>query len=372
MNITDIASKLKPINIDPKMILLDTKNPRFAGEDFPIAKDADPIDEKLQDRMRKFIVDRFSVQDIIDSVEKIGFFKLDRIVVTEYKSPGTKSARKKQKDDKHYIVLEGNRRVAAIKTLLQSYDKKEIALTKEVLQTLNKIEALYLDIKDEKEHQQATWFLQGIRHVSGIRDWGPYQQAELIHTLTTEQKMNFTDAGKAIGAGRKRAANMLRAYKGLKQMESDPTYGDKAKPDLFSHFEQAYVKTPVRDWLGWDESQLKYSNANALQKFYKWVTEDNPDIGQKKIQAQEVRDQLSKVLQSENARNKFTSEDVNLEKAYGMACAEDAPITNISDIVQQSIKNITKIPWTYKPTEEDIKLMQQLIETIKEYLDKLK
>ena len=48
MKITELASKLKPIEILSKQIILDTKNPRFAGEDIQIAKGADPIDGKLQ------------------------------------------------------------------------------------------------------------------------------------------------------------------------------------------------------------------------------------------------------------------------------------------------------------------------------------
>ena len=80
---------------------------------------------------------------------------------------------------------------------------------------------------------------------------------------------------------------MLRAYKGLKQMEADSIYGDKASPDLFSHFEQAWVKNPLRDWLSWNEGNSRYDNQTNLQLFYQWITEDNPETGQGKLKAQQ-------------------------------------------------------------------------------------
>ena len=128
---------------------------------------------------------------------------------------------------------------------------------------------------------------------SGIRDWGPYQQAELVDRLINEHNMSFSDAGKAVGAGKRKTGQMLRAYKGLQQMQQDDTYGDKASPDLFSHFEQAWVKAPLREWLDWNEKEYKYDNANALHLFYQWITEDNQDSRQPKLKAHEVRDKIS-------------------------------------------------------------------------------
>ncbi len=287
MDILSFAKQLVATKINPDMIYLDIKNPRFAGEkDLNIDPKANPLDEKLQEIIRKFILEKHELMSLVDSIRRVGFLCMDRIVVKEYSGK--------------YIVLEGNRRVAAIKTLLALEEQRQVMLAAEVKDTIKEIEALVLKL-DDNEYDQATWFLQGIRHISGVRGWGPFQQAELINTLI-KSGMNFTDAGEAIGAGRKRTAQMLRAYKGLMQMKENPDYGDKWNPDLFSHFEQAWAKQDVRSWLDWDHTAGVYKNDNNLLLFYKWITEGIDKVEQKKIKAEEIREKLPYVLACDTSR----------------------------------------------------------------------
>ncbi|MCE5319464.1 MAG: hypothetical protein LLG04_19120, partial [Parachlamydia sp.] len=182
--------------------------------------------------------------------------------------------------------------------------------------------------------------------------------------------MGFAEAGKAVGAGRRKTGQMLRAYKGLKQMEGDPIFGDKANPELFSHFEQAWVKAPIREWLSWDESSMEFKNLNTFQLFCKWITEDNAETKQKKLTAQEVRDKLSLVITSEEAKKKLIQDEVNLDTAYGMAMLDKEGFTGWHSAIKNATTHIAKIPWTYTVTEEDKNLLNQLLETITKFLSK--
>lgn len=355
MDITHIASSLKPLQVPLEALYLDLENPRFVGnKKFVIAANADPLDAKIQEKVRKGIYAEFGINDIMDSIEQVGFLQMDRMVVRKYL-------------ENKYIVIEGNRRLAALKTLKDAEEKKEINLQEHILNSITEIEVLLLDLPDDN-YREATWFLQGIRHISGIKDWGPYQQAELVNTLMNEQNMNFEKAGKAVGAGRKKAGQMLRAYKGLKQMEQDPIYGDKSTPELFSHFEQAWVKNPVRVWLDWNEGNLCYDNFNNLQLFYQWITEGIPDKGQKPIIAQEVRDKLSKIIDCEDAKKKFIGGEVNLDMAYGIALFEDEGYKNWHASVKGAVEHINNIPWNYKLTGEDVELMEKLVKIATDFL----
>lgn len=354
MDISKIAASLKPLEVSLDDLYLDIHNPRFIGKDFKVAKSADPLDMKAQERVRKFLVDSFGVDDIIDSIQEVGFLKMDRMVIRPY-------------NDK-FIVIEGNRRLSALKTLRGLEDKREVVLPDHVKATIDKIEVLQLDAANG-DYQNATWFLQGVRHISGIRDWGAYQQARLVELLMTEYGMSFTDAGKAVGAGRRRAAQMLRGYKGLKQMETDPTFGGKANPDLFSHFEQAWVKAPLRDWLGWDENEMRFTNANALSYFYQWITEENTDTGQKKLTAQQVRDVLPLVISSDEARERFTSNLLTLDAAHGIALVDKQGYKDWHTPIRNAIKLINSIPWAYAVTEEDTALLQDLLNTVKKFAE---
>jgi len=355
MDITQIASALKPLKVPLESLYLDIENPRFVGnKKFIIAPGSDPLDMKLQEKIRKTIFEEFGINDLMDSIEQVGFLQMDRMVVRKH-------------IEERYIVVEGNRRLAALKTLKAAEDKKEINLLDHIRDSIEHIEVLLLDLPDGN-YKEITWFLQGIRHISGIKDWGPYQQAELVNTLMNEQNMNFEKAGKAVGAGRKKAGQMLRAYKGLKQMEQDQIYGDKASAELFSHFEQAWVKNPLRMWLDWNEEEVLYKNFNNLQLFYQWITEGIPEKNQKPITAQEVRDKLSKIIDCEDAKKKFIGGEVNLDMAYGMALFEDEGYKNWHASVRGAIEHIENIPWTYKLTEEDMKIMESLVKIATEFL----
>lgn len=354
MELLKIGNSLTQIEVSSEQLFLDLRNPRFVGEDFPIAKKADPTGPKLQERIRNFIYKNFNVQDLIESIIQVGFLKMDRIVVTKH-------------GEGQYIVIEGNRRTAAIKTLLKSHENKEITLSGEILDSIKNIEVLLLNC-DAKDIRYATWFLQGIRHISGIKNWGPYQQAELVNTLMQEENMSFTNAGKAIGAGARKAAQMYRAYRGLKQMEKDDEFAVEAKADLFSHFEQAYIKIPIRNWLDWDESELKYRDKNNLKLFYKWITSGNDHEGQGKVKAVDVRSLLPLVIKNKEARNAFLDGDVTLEMAHGVALVSEGEYSNWHPAIKSATAQIDKIPWSYKITEKDNQLLDKLITTIEKFI----
>lgn len=353
MDLLKIGNSLAQIDVSPEQLFLDIANPRFVGEDFVIAKNADPTDLRLQERIRTFIFKHFNVQDLVESIMQVGFLKMDRIVVTKH-------------TDGQYIVIEGNRRTAAIKTLLKSNEDKETILSDEVLGSLTNIEVLLLDC-EPKDIRYATWFLQGVRHISGIKNWGPYQQAELVNTLMQEENMSFTNAGKAIGAGARKAAQMYRAYRGLKQMEKDEEFAADAKSDLFSHFEQAYTKMPIRDWLDWDESELKYRDKNNLKLFYQWITSGNDHDDQGKIKAVDVRGLLPLVIKNEEARKAFLSSEVTLEMAHGVALVSEGEYSNWHPAIKSAIAQIKKIPWSYEMSDKDGALLDELITTIENF-----
>jgi hypothetical protein len=172
--------------------------------------------------------------------------------------------------------------------------------------------------------------------------------------------------------GRKKAGQMLRAYKGLKQMEYDSDYGKNASPDLFSHFEQAYVKAPIREWLEWDEETAEYKNKNHLKLFYRWITDGIPEIDQRAFKAQEVRDRLPEVLANDETRRMLVEERASLESVYGIASFIKGGYSNWHYSITNAIEAMEKIPWRYELTEDDKNLLDKLNEIINEFLAKYK
>lgn len=352
-----IAQSLTPIDVAPANLLLDPENPRFVGDQrIKLADKAEAKDPRVQETLRLAMVEHFGGAELVESIERVGFLKMDRLVV-----------RPLAEGSKKYVVIEGNRRLSAIKTLLAKEERRQVVLQDHVRASLVKVEALLLDC-DGDLYQDATWFLQGLRHISGVVNWGPYQQAELVSRLTEQRGVDFTTAGDSIGVGRRKAGQMLRAYKGLKQMEENAEFGAKARPELFSHFEQAWVKQPLREWLSWDEGASRFTDEDHLQWFYTWITDGIPDAQQKPFGAQEVRDKLSKVISSEDARKRLLAGDCNLDTCYGVALQSEGEFSAWQISVDETLKQLDKISWKYVLTDEDVALLTRLGDELKSLL----
>jgi hypothetical protein len=89
-----------------------------------------------------------------------------------------------------------------------------------------------------------------------------------------------------------------------------------ATPDLFSHFEQAYVRAPIRDWLGWDKENSKFMNSEGLKLFYNWIVNDDLSIPREKLKSRDIRDKLPLVLENEETRELMLSDEVSIDEAY--------------------------------------------------------
>ena len=284
------------VNIDD--IYLDTKNPRFFGEkDFSLFDEDNIFDLKNQEIIRQYIVRKYGAMEIIESVLEVGFIPVDLVVL-------------EQVDDK-FVVIEGNRRVAALKTIIGNVKRKEIELEEEKLKSISNFEALKI-VNNKKNNDLKKWILQGIRHVSGVRGWGPYQQSMLINELYYSHSMTFKDIGKTIGIHYNRVSTMLRAYQALQQMKDDEKYKLKMDVSLFSYFEQAYIKKQIRDWLGWDDDKKQYTNKDNLYKFYELITNKSTSFV---LMSKHIRDDLPKIIDDASTFNLLIQQKITIEEA---------------------------------------------------------
>lgn len=171
-----LAPKLRPIMIDPGKLLLDPNNPRFVtSHEEHVSSDrlADPaVISATSDKMKQ---ERFHIDEIIQSILSNGWQPVDAIFVREYR------------DTKSYLVLEGNRRVAAIQRLLAS--EQTPPPLREVLSQIEVLE-VYGEASPE-EYDKKVAYLLGVRHHGALKKWSPFAQARNIFKTYQE----FSNAG---------------------------------------------------------------------------------------------------------------------------------------------------------------------------------
>ncbi len=340
--------QLPEITLPAENIFLDIFNPRFSGEIKSPKFDDDTKynDPKAQELTRRFLIAKHGAGTLADSITRVGFLKIDRVIVRKITSDV-------------YVVVEGNRRLAAVKTILGDVRRKVITLPKLILDSLLKVEVLELKVAGDSSIKAAS-FLQGIRHISGVRDWGPYQQGKLIHTLVEDEGLNYSEAALSVGLSPSRVAALLRGYYGLRQMQNDTSFGAYADVSLFSHFEQAHLKIPVRKWLDWDDKKKEYINVNALEFFYSRIISTSEKPAQELLKARNIRDLLPAVLENEKAKLAYLNNNSSLEDAYGTTQPDEGTVAPFLKIAVRFMSQFEGDDSAQKITDEERAIIEQV------------
>lgn len=301
----NLPALLAPVRVRLDQLLLDANNPRFSelGEDLNPIPENRFADEKVQaNTMERMKDDIFDVSELKDTIKTIGFLPMDRLVVRRWKGPT--SAEEK------YVVIEGNRRLTALKWLINLHDVGKETFSPEQIDNFTNLECLLLN--EELAPPSATLILPGLRHVSGIKQWGAYQKAKAVHALR-QSGLSPQDAAQSLGLSTKAANSAYKCFLALEQMKKDDEFAEKAEPKMYSYFEEVFRRLNVRAWLEWSDEQGGFLNEDRLKEFYSWIT-PGEDGSSKLPEAKSVRD-LSSIISDENAMNILRSTDGSLPRA---------------------------------------------------------
>lgn len=304
-----LTASLAPIHVDLDQLLLDANNPRFSelGEGLNSILETRFAEEKVQastkDKMKSAI---FDVSELKDTIKTVGFLPMDRIVVRAWKGKATD-------DIERYVVIEGNRRVTALKWLIDLHENGKETFSEEQLANFTKLDALLLD--EAIAPESASLILPGLRHVSGIKEWGPYQKAKAVHALR-KAGLSPQEAAQSLGLSTRAANTSYRCFLALEQMKSDEEFGEYAIPKMYSYFEEAFKRPDVKTWLDWDDTAERFVNEEHIKEFYGWMIPhpDEEDGSPKLPEAKSVRE-LGTIIKDEQALNVFRSADGSLTRA---------------------------------------------------------
>jgi hypothetical protein len=307
---SSLSSLLKPIQVNLDDLLLDPNNPRFAelGQEVETIPEARFGDAKVQrNAMEAMKLPKFDVAELRETIKTIGFLPMDRIVVREWRSGPPKNGK--------FVVVEGNRRVTALKWLLDLQEEGKESLTPEQVANFTKLEVLVLD--DLNAPPSSKLVLPGLRHVSGIKEWGAYQKARAVYILR-EPGLTAQEVAQSLGLSTIEANRLWRAYLALEQMRHDEEYADKAHPKLYSYFEEVLKRPAVKNWLGWKDEERRFVNEERVREFYGWMVGETDDDGEKtppKLrEAKSVRE-LAEIIDDAAAMIGFRATDGDLTKA---------------------------------------------------------
>ncbi len=215
----------------------------------------------VQDATVRLLKDnsKYNLEELRTSILANGYIPLERIVVTPY-----------QYEEGHFLVIEGNRRVASLKTLLQDNDDGVLTLSGGQIEQFSNIPVAVLN-PEEEGLLSAHHVIMGIRHISGPQEWGAYQQAFLIKQLVDDEGKDFDDIANHMNISPYETRRRYRAIKALVTMQDDEIYSSLAKPQFYRFFHELVSITNVREFFSWDHENTRFTDNERARLFFEMI-----------------------------------------------------------------------------------------------------
>lgn len=214
-------------------LLLDPLNPRLA--EFGIAPSASQPD------LLKTLWDEMAVAEVAMSIAYSGYFQHEPLFVEE---------------DSHnkYVVVEGNRRLAAVQLLLDADLRRKLKATD--LPEINSaakqnLQHLPCIVTTRKE----IWRYLGFKHVNGPATWGSYAKAQYVAHVHNDYRVPLGDIAAQIGDYNSTVQRMYRGLMIVEQAEKSKVFNraDVGKSKFYFNYIYTGMSYPgISKFLGID------------------------------------------------------------------------------------------------------------------------
>lgn len=290
--------------ISPTELHFDYRNPRIA--------EFLPTDRTPEKDIIKILWNVMGVEEIVLSIKASGFFTNEPLIAIR---EGGKN-----------IVLEGNRRLAAVKCITDpsiadfiGVNKNTLSISEDFRTTLDALPVIF--VTDRKD----AWKFIGFKHINGPAKWGSYAKAQYVSQIKNEFKIPLEDIASQIGDTHK---TVQKLYQGLQVIEQAEQLRVFDRTDIqanrlyFSHLYTGLTYEGFREYLGINGIPADQSNPvplhkkQELEELLTWIYGSKKKDIQPAVQSQnpDIR-RLEAVLQSDEAVHALR-DGVPLYQAY--------------------------------------------------------
>lgn len=338
--------------ISLRNLLLDPNNYRFIDDDrYKVVEKENIGDPLIQKRTRNFIagVKNKGIEDLLKSFRANGYLEVDQIQVEPME--GGK-----------YRVLEGNRRITALK-VLQEEHKEGFDIGELDPKVFSRVPVTEVNQAREGEHEM----IMALKHISGNKKWATLNQAQLLHDLIHKYEWSEEQVCESIGITKHKLKRDLRTIAFIKQYkESD--FGDQFRTEMYAIFREAISSQPIKLWIGWDDSEMKGTNDENVERVFDWFSEVEEIIEEDGQEVSYTKDPiinksgdigtLAKFINDEAAINHMIKTR-NISEAYGASknVGYDK-FKNSLAIISQQLQDAST--FSKYSDDEDIEKLEQL------------
>lgn len=251
-------------NIQVDQLAFDVHNPRLAEFNISSTTSDNEILVLLWETM--------TIDEIVLSIASSGFFTNEPLIVV-------KEGRKNIKN----VVIEGNRRLAAVKSImhpdvLKDHNLGNISVLKEVGESTRKeleIEGIPCITVQTREE---AWKYIGFKHINGPAKWGSFAKAQYIAQIHRDYKVPLEDIARQIGDTNKTVFKLYQGLMVIEQAESLKVFDRtdvKASRLYFSHLYTALGYEGVQSYIELNNSDtdrpIPEGKAQELADLLYWL-----------------------------------------------------------------------------------------------------
>lgn len=339
-------SKLQDIQLDPL-------NPRLGRS----LNGANLSQDQIYDRMKDW-----SLEELATSFLESGFWVHEAVLCVEEDLNGEQAL----------VVVEGNRRIAALKRLQKAFDGEDTSKAwQEIIADQPRPDEMFANVPIiiVESRQEIVSFL-GFRHVTGIKEWAPPEKAQFIAKMIEDGGLSYRDVMRRIGSKTPTVQRNYIAYCILRQMDETEDIEVSNVEDRFSVLFLS-IRTPgVRQFLGIDPKfnvepgdvspPISGDHTKQLVEFSTWLfgnAETSPVVNDSR-----QIEKFSKVLASEEGLSYLrTVKRPSLEKAFVISGGDQEEVYELISTAAYSLQEALSTIHFYKDDERLKDLSKKMI-----------
>ena len=226
--------------VEIENLLLDKLNPRIPEDKRSLSPEA----------LLKYVADTYNSIAVARSIAKHGYFPSEPLIAI--------------RDKNKYIVVEGNRRLAALKLLNDKNARKTLAEPGEweSLSTespINKVPVIV--VKDRRSVAPII----GYRHIAGIQQWDAYAKARYLASQVEDEGLTFEETAAEVGEKPNDVRSHYRNYR-ISEQARKAGIETSDLVDNFGVFTRAMQSSELRKFIGAPAGNEVKKNTNPIPK----------------------------------------------------------------------------------------------------------
>ncbi len=290
----------------------DQENPRYSSDK--------GLPHENDEQIATFLYETSDLTELLQSISTSGYVDIEPLIVMG--------------DGEDLIVLEGNRRLAALRVLTDAAFAARCGITPPPITPGKEATLDEITVFRVEERNDARDFI-GFKHINGAHRWDSIAKARYAAAWLDEERakgrdgLTLKEIARRMGDRHSTLQRMVSGYYVLRQAESNRLFEvedrEQGKQFSFSHLYTALTRPGYRRYLGLDdesrsaepkENPVSADRFPELQQLMLWLFGSDSDAVPAVIRSQNPHiKQLGEVLDNPKAR-KIMLESNDLPRAY--------------------------------------------------------